>query len=55
MTAAYGNSLDSTKLLDTTEANLQSILGASNPALHAALMAALDRGIGRLKIGEEGE
>ena len=55
VTDAYGQSLDTTRLLDTTEANLQSILGASNPVLHAALVAALDRGIGRLNIRQENE
>lgn len=49
VTDAYGHSLDKTRLLDTTEPNLQSILGASNPALHEAMVAALDRGIGRLE------
>ncbi len=48
VTDAYGRSLENTRLLDTSEPNLQSILGASNPVLHAALLAALDRGLGRL-------
>jgi myo-inositol-1(or 4)-monophosphatase len=52
VTDAYGQSLDKTKLLDTTEPNLQSILGASNPALHEALLAALNQGIGRLKVSD---
>ena len=55
VTDAYGRSLDETKLLDTTEPNLQSILSASNLALHDALLAALNRGIGRLEIGKENE
>ena len=50
VTDAYGHSLDSTLLLDTTEPNLQSILGASNPALHAKILAALDAGVARLDI-----
>ena len=50
VTDAYGHSLDKTKLLDTSEANLQSILGASNPALHEAVLAALDGGMKRLDI-----
>ena len=50
VTDAYGRSLDTTKLLDTTEANLQSILGASNPTLHETLLAALDRGIAKLRL-----
>ena len=48
VTDAYGRPLDKTWLLDTSEPNLQSVLGASHPALHEALVAALDRGIGRL-------
>ncbi len=55
VTDAYGHSLDQTKLLDTTEPNLQSILSASNPALHDALLAALNRGIGLLEISKEKE
>ena len=55
VTDAYGRSLDKTRLLDTTEASLQSILGASSPALHEALVAALDRGIGRLSTIMETE
>lgn len=50
ITDAYGNSLDSTLLLDTSEPNLQSILGTSNPALHAKLLTALDEGVARLEI-----
>lgn len=51
VTDAYGRSLDGTRLLDTSEPNLQSILSASNPALHAKLLAAVDGGVGRLRIG----
>ncbi len=50
ITDAYGNSLDKTRLLDTSEPNLQSILGASNPALHQTLLEAVNTGIGRLNI-----
>ncbi len=50
ITDAYGNSLDGTRLLDTSEANLQSILGASSPALHEKLLAAINTGIARLEI-----
>lgn len=50
VTDAYGHSLDKTRLLDTTEANLQSILGASNPVLHEALLGALNRGIEKLSL-----
>jgi len=55
VTDAYGHSLDKTRLLDTSEANLQSILGASNPALHEKLLAALHQGVARLHITEEME
>ena len=50
VTDAYGRSLDQTRLLDTSEGNLQSILGASNPALHEVLLAALDRGMEKLSF-----
>ena len=50
VTDAYGHSLDKTRLLDTTEPNLQSILGASNLALHEKMLAALNTGIGKLTI-----
>lgn len=50
VTDAYGNSLDTTRLLDTSEPNLQSILGASTPELHEKLLAALNTGIARLTI-----
>ncbi len=50
VTDAYGKPLGGTRLLDTGEANLQSILGASNPALHGKLLAALDAGVARLDI-----
>ena len=53
VTDAYGHSLDGTRLLDTSEPNLQSILGTSNPALHEKLLAALHRGVARLHITEE--
>ncbi len=47
---AYGRPLDATRLLDTTEANLSSMLSASNPALHEKMLAALNRGMERLEI-----
>jgi len=50
VTDAYGSSLDGTRLLDTSEGNLQSILGASNPILHEKLLAAINAGIARLEI-----
>ena len=55
VTDAYGNSLDGTRLLDTSEPNLQSILGASNAALHEKLLAAIHSGFGRLHITGETE
>ncbi len=53
VTDAYGNSLDKTRLLDTTEGNLQSILSASNSGLHGVLRTALERGLGRLASRQE--
>ena len=50
VTDAHGNSLDGTRLLDTSEPNLRSILSASNPVLHAALLAEIERGMGKLQI-----
>ena len=50
VTDAYGNSLDGTRLLDTSEPNLQSILSASNAVLHERLLAAINTGMGRLQI-----
>ncbi len=50
VTDAYGRPLGGTRLLDTGEANLQSILGASNPILHGKMLAALDAGVARLEI-----
>lgn len=52
VTDAYGHSLDRTRLLDTSEANLQSILSASNPELHEKLLAAMNSGVARLTITE---
>lgn len=48
VTDGYGRSLDDTPLLDTGEANLKTIIAASNPVLHAALVREVDAGIGRL-------
>jgi myo-inositol-1(or 4)-monophosphatase len=50
VTDAYGHSLDKTRLLDTTEPNLKSILGASNPILHEKMLNALNTGIAKLSI-----
>ncbi|MDQ2799937.1 MAG: hypothetical protein M3Y13_09870 [Armatimonadota bacterium] len=52
ITDAYGHSLDKTRLLDTSETNLQSILGASNSELHEKLLIAINSGIARLTITE---
>jgi myo-inositol-1(or 4)-monophosphatase len=49
VTDAHGHSFASTPLLDTSEANLKSILAASNPVLHERLLAALDSGMARLE------
>lgn len=49
VTDAHGQSFASTPLLDTREANLKSILAASNPVLHEKILAALDSGMARLK------
>ena len=49
VTNAYGVSFDSTPLLDTSEANLQTIVAASTPALHATLLEAIHLGIERLQ------
>lgn len=50
ITDGYGHSLDSARLLDTSEGNLQSILGASNAALHETLLAAVNAGMSRLHL-----
>jgi len=48
VTDAYGNSFDSTPLLDTSEENLKSVLAASTPELHAKLLTSFHEGIARL-------
>jgi len=45
VTDAYGNSLDSTFLLDTSEQNIRSCLGASNSVLHEKLLAQIEQGM----------
>ncbi len=50
VTNAYGQDFARTPLLDTSESNLQSLVAASNPALHAALLAAVDAGAARLVL-----
>lgn len=49
VTDAYGNSFDSTPLLDTSEENLKSVLAASTPELHEKLLRSMDEGIRRLE------
>lgn len=49
VTDAYGRSFDATPVLDTSEPNLQSIIAASTPALHAKLLDAMNAGMGRLQ------
>lgn len=50
VTDAYGHSFGSTPLLDTSEANLKTIVAASSPALHAALLAAVNTGMAKLEF-----
>ena len=50
VTDAYGRSLAGTRLLDTSEPNLQSILSASTPGLHAALLSEINSGLEQLTI-----
>ncbi len=45
VTDAYGNDIGVTRLLDTSEDNIQSIIAASNPVLHEALVREIDAGI----------
>jgi len=50
VTDAWGRNLSNWKLLDTTEPNFGSLIAASNPTLHAKLVAAVDEGFARLEI-----
>ena len=50
VTNAYGASFDKIPLLDTSEANLQTIVAASTPALHAALLEKINAGVERLSV-----
>lgn len=54
VTDAHGNSFDSTRLLDTSESNLKSIVAASNSTLHDKLMRAVDVGVAKISIAEKG-
>jgi myo-inositol-1(or 4)-monophosphatase len=49
VTDAWGRDLGDWKLLDTTEPNFGSLLAASNPTLHARLLAAVNTGFTDLK------
>ena len=42
---AYGNDFRETKMLDTSESNLQSMCAASTPILHERLLEAIDAGM----------
>lgn len=48
VTDAYGKSLGKTPLLDVTEGNISSLVAASNPVLHAKLLAEIELGVKRL-------
>lgn len=50
VTDAWGRDLSNWKLLDTTEPNFGSLIAASNAALHAKLVRAVDDGFARLSI-----
>jgi myo-inositol-1(or 4)-monophosphatase len=50
LTDAWGRDLSDWKLLDTTEPNFGSLIAASNPTLHAQLLAAVDAGFAALEI-----
>ncbi|MBW3623726.1 MAG: hypothetical protein KY468_10000 [Armatimonadetes bacterium] len=47
VTDAAGNSLDEIPLLDTSEENIQSLLAAVTPELHASLLELIERGMAR--------
>jgi len=48
VTDACGISFKGTRLLDTSESNLQSLCAASNPRLHERLLSTIQAGMGRL-------
>ena len=54
VTDAHGQSFDGTRLLDTSESNLKSIVATSNPILHEKLMRAVDHGIAKISVSENG-
>ncbi len=47
VTDAFGDDIGTTRLLDTSEGNIQSIVATSNPALHELLLEEIDAGIRR--------
>ena len=49
VTDAFGHSFDKTPLLDTSEANLKSIVAASTPELHMHLLESIQAGLIRLE------
>lgn len=50
VTDAFGGDIGATRLLDTSEANVQSLIAASNPVLHEMLLAEVNAGM-RFKCG----
>ena len=50
VTDAHGRSFDDTPLLDTSEANVKSIVAASTPELHQKLLTAIDAGMTHLAL-----
>lgn len=51
VTDAFGRELGPTRLLDTSESNVQSCVAASNPLLHERLLAEIDRNMQMLLPG----
>lgn len=52
VTDAFGNSLASTALLDTSEGNISSCVAASNRALHEKLLDKIESGILKIKCNQ---
>lgn len=48
ITDAFGTDIGATRLLDTSEGNIQSIIAASNPVLHKRLLEEINAGVRRL-------
>jgi myo-inositol-1(or 4)-monophosphatase len=51
VTDAYGRDLDAVRLLDSSERNIQSLVAACTPALHAEFMGVIERGMRRIERG----